>query len=323
MKILPLLPAAMIAVKDCLAIKPGERALVVTDTNKIDLARTFLSVLHTLGADATLSLMTPRRYNGEEPPASVIAAMKASEVIFITTTKSLSHTKARMAASENGARIASMPGITEDMMTIGGMTADYQKISELSWKLTRLLDKAKTVEITTSAGTTLIMSVEGRKPVTPPDDGLYNQPGRWGNLPAGEAYIAPVEESVQGVVIIDGSMAPIGLLHQPIRLQIEKGRAVAIEGGVEATTLRQFLEEIQDSNAYRVGELGFGTNEKARLTGNVLEDEKVLKTIHLALGMNIDFGGKIDSKTHNDGVILEPTVKFDGQVIMETGNIVV
>lgn len=323
MKILPLLPTVRIAVKDCLAVKPGERALVVTDTNKIDLARTFLSVLHALGADATLSLMTPRRYNGEEPPASVTAAMKASQVVFITTTKSLSHTKARMAASETGARIASMPGITEDMMTIGGMTADYQKISELSWKLTRLLDKAKTVEITTSAGTTLIMSVKGRKPVTPPDDGLYNQPGRWGNLPAGEAYIAPVEESVQGVAVIDGSMAPIGLLHQPIRLQIEKGRAVAIEGGAEAVALRQFLKEIQDSNAYRVGELGFGTNEKARLTGNVLEDEKVLKTIHLALGMNIDIGGKIDSKTHNDGVILKPTVKLDGQVIMETGDIVV
>jgi len=323
MEILPLLPAAMTAVRDCLAVKPGEKALVVTDTDKINIARAFLSALHALGADATLSLMTPRQYNGEEPPASIAAAMKACEVVFIPTSKSLSHTKARMAASEAGARIASMPGITEDMMTIGGMTADYQKISELSWKLTRLLDKAKTVEITTLAGTSLVMSIEGRKPGTPPDDGLYNQPGRWGNLPAGEAYIAPVEESVQGIAVIDGSMAPIGPLRQPIRLQIEKGRAVAIEGGAEAAALRQFLKGIQDPNAYMVGELGFGTNEKARLVGNILEDEKVLKTVHIALGMNIDMGGKIDSKTHNDGIILNPTVKFDGQVIMQAGKIVV
>ena len=322
MKTLPLMKAAMIAVRDCLAVKPEETALVITDTGKLEIALAFLSALHAIGADATLSVMTPRQYNGQEPPSDIAAGMRASDVVFIPTTRSLSHTKARMAASEAGARIASMPGITEDMMTVGGMTADYGKVSELSWRLTELLDKAKRVQITTSAGTNLVMSVEGRKPGTPPDDGLYTEPGRWGNLPAGEAYIAPVEESVEGIAVIDGSMASIGSLKDPIRLRIEKGKAVAIEGGVEAAALRKLLEDIQDPNAYMVGELGIGTNEKARLVGNILEDEKVLKTVHIALGMNIDMGGKIDSKTHNDGIILNPTVKFDHKTVLEEGKII-
>jgi len=323
MKIAPLMKAAMIAVKDCLAVKPEETALVVTDTEKLDIARAFLLALHAIGVDATLTIMIPRQYNGQEPPRDIAAAMKASDVIFIPTTRSLTHTKARMAASKAGARIASMPGITEDMMTVGGMTADYRKVSELSWKLTELLDKAKRVQITTSRGTNLVMSLEGRKPGTPPDDGLYTEAGRWGNLPAGEAYIAPVEESVEGTAIIDGSMPPIGSLKDPIRLRIEKGKAVAIEGGVEAAALRKLLEDVQDPNAYIVGELGIGTNEKARLMGNILEDEKVLETVHIALGMNTDMGGKIDSKTHNDGIILNPTVKFDHRTVLEQGKIVI
>ena len=323
MKTAPLMKAAMIAVKDCLAVKPEETALVVTDTEKLDIARAFLLALHAIGADATLTIMIPRQYNGQEPPRDIAAAMKASDVVFIPTTRSLSHTKARMAASKAGARIASMPGITEGMMTVGGMTADYRKVSELSWKLTELLDKTKRIQITTSRGTNLVMSVEGRKPGTPPDDGWYTESGRWGNLPAGEAYIAPVEESVEGTAVIDGSMASIGSLKDPIRLRIEKGRAVAIEGGVEAAAFRKLLEDIQDPNAYIVGEFGIGTNEKARLMGNILEDEKVLETVHIALGMNTDMGGKIDSKTHNDGIILNPTVKFDDRTVLEQGKIVI
>jgi leucyl aminopeptidase (aminopeptidase T) len=212
-----------------------------------------------------------------------------------------------------------MPGITEDMMTVGAMTADYSKVSELSWKVARLLEEGKEVVITTDRGTNLRMSIVGRRPGTPPDDGLYREPGRWGNLPAGEAYIAPVEESVEGVAVIDGSVSPLGVLGEPIRFVVEKGRVVKIEGGKEAQALARFLEELGDPNAYFVGELGIGTNEKARVTGNILEDEKAFRTVHIALGMNVDMGGKIESKTHNDGIILNPTVVIDGKVIMDRG----
>ena len=173
MKTLALMKGAMTAVKTCLGVKPDETALVVTDTGRVDISMAFLLALHAIGADATLSVMVPRKHHGEEPPKEIAAAMKVSDVILIPTTMSLTHTKACMAATEAGARVASMPSITEEMMTIGGMTANYHKVSELSWKLTRLLENAKRVEITTPAGTNLVMSIEGRKPGTPPDDALY------------------------------------------------------------------------------------------------------------------------------------------------------
>lgn len=323
MKITPLMKGAMIAVRDCMGVKKEERVIVITDTDKFDIAQSFLFALHALGVDATLSVMVPRSHHAEEPPSEIGIAMASVDVAFLVTSASLSHTHARMKATEKGVRIASMPGITEDMLTVGAMTADYEKVSDLSWKITRLLEATNLVEIYTEKGTNVRLSLKGRKPAIPPDDGLYREKGRWGNLPAGEAFIAPVEESIEGIVVIDGSMATLGLLAEPIRLTIQRGRAVKIEGGREAEELSRFLEELSDPYAYWVGELGIGTNEKARLTGNILEDEKALRTVHIALGMNVSIGGKVESKTHNDGIIRNPTVKMDGKIVMDKGVLVV
>lgn len=323
MKITPLMKGAMIAVRDCMGVKKEERVIVITDTDKFDIAQSFLFALHALGVDATLSVMVPRSHHAEEPPPEIGIAMASVDVAFLVTSASLSHTHARMKATEKGVRIASMPGITEDMLTVGAMTADYEKVSDLSWKITRLLEATNLVEIYTEKGTNVRLSLKGRKPAIPPDDGLYREKGRWGNLPAGEAFIAPVEESIEGIVVIDGSMATLGLLAEPIRLTIQRGRAVKIEGGREAEELSRFLEELSDPYAYWVGELGIGTNEKARLTGNILEDEKALRTVHIALGMNVSIGGKVESKTHNDGIIRNPTVKMDGKIVMDKGVLVV
>jgi leucyl aminopeptidase (aminopeptidase T) len=319
MQLASVMKGAMIAVRDCMGVSEGERVLIVTDTGKLELAHSFFLALHSLGVDATLFLMTPRSRNAEEPPPEVRVAMASCDVALLVTTVSLTHTHARMEATARGVRIASMPGLTEDMMTVGAMTANYQEVSALSWKIARMMEKTRIVEITTDGGTDLRMSLEGRKPGIPPDDGLYREKGRWGNLPAGEVYIAPVEESVEGVAVVDGSMSPLGILNEPIRLTIQRGRVVKIEGGREAQSLSRFLAALGDPNAYVVGELGIGTNHKARITGNILEDEKAFRTVHLALGMNVDMGGVIESKTHNDGIICNPTVKFDGVVVMEKG----
>ncbi|HQE25658.1 MAG TPA: hypothetical protein PKZ70_06550, partial [Candidatus Atribacteria bacterium] len=190
LKIAPLMKGAMIAVRDCMGVNKEEKVAVITDTGKIDIAQSFLFALHALGVDATLFLMIPRSHHAEEPPPEIGIAMAAVDVALLVTTVSLSHTYARMEATRKGVRIASMPGITEDMLTAGAMTADYEKVSELSWKLTRLLETTDLVEISTEKGTDLRLSLKGRNPAIPPDDGLYRERGRWGNLPAGEAFIA-------------------------------------------------------------------------------------------------------------------------------------
>jgi leucyl aminopeptidase (aminopeptidase T) len=268
-----------------------------------------------------LLTMKPRERNAEEPPEPVAAAMKTTDVLFIPTTKSLTHTTAREEATAAGARLASMPGITESMMKHGGMTADYQRVAELCWKFTEFLRGAREAEITTPLGTQLRLGLEGREPGTPPDTGLYLKPGEWGNLPAGEAYIAPLETQADGVAVVDGSISQIGLLSQPVTLEFRGGRVIRIEGGGEASQLRNLLESLEDENAYVIGELGIGTNEAVRLTGVALEDEKMLGTVHVAVGRNTGMGGVNMSKIHLDFIMTNPTFKIDGRTLIENGQL--
>ena len=326
MKFVPMMKSAFVAVQTCLGVKPDEKVLVVTDTDKVDIAMALWAAAHAIGADAILTVMKPRAYQGEELPEPIAEIMKASDVIFITTAQGVFHTKARMEATKAGARIAAMPHISEDMMTVGGMTADYGKVSELSWKLAKVLEKGKNVRITTPAGTSLTMRLVSEERLSPPifvDHGLFVEPGSCGNLPAGEAEVTPVEELTEGTAVIDGSMVPVGIIKDPIILTIERGKVVKIDGKTEAVELKKYLEGLQDPNAYWVGELGFGTNEKARVTGKVLEDEKVLGTVHIGLGTNVSMGGKIQSKTHIDGVMLNPTVELDGKTIIKDGQLLI
>jgi leucyl aminopeptidase (aminopeptidase T) len=192
-------------------------------------------------------------------------------------------------------------------------------VTELCWKFTEFLQGAREAEIITPLGTKLRLGLEGREPCTPPDTGLYLKPGEWGNLPAGEAYIAPLETQTDGIVVVDGTIAQIGLPSQPVTLEFREGKVIRIEGGGEAVQLRNLLESLEDENAYVIAELGIGTNEAARLTGVTLEDEKVLGTVHVAIGRNTGFGGVNMSKIHLDFIMTNPTFKIDGKVVIENG----
>jgi len=312
---LPIMRGAWTAVKTCMNIKLGEDVLIVTDSHKLRIAEALAYASTMTGARTTITVMKPAETHGEEPPKPVREAMKAAEAVLIPTSKSLSHTDARREATKAGARIASMPGITEEMMSIGGLTADYAEITRLTKKIAALLEETRVVELTTPSGTNLTMVIEGRKPIS--DIGLYHNPGDWGNLPAGEACLAPVEGTTRGVLVID-HMGKI--VQSPLKITVENGLAKEFSGP-DAFKLKSILEKA-DENAYNIAELGIGTNSKARLTGEVLEDEKVLGTVHVALGDNTSFpGGHTKSKIHLDGILLKPTLKFDGKTVMENGEL--
>lgn len=308
---------AWTAVKTCMNVKPEENVLIVTDTEKVRIAEAFAYAASAVGARTVISIMPPYDKHGKEPPKPVAEAMKSADVVLIPTSRSLSHTDSRREATKHGARIASMPGITEDMMSRGGLTADYKKVAELSEKVGIILDKGKKVEITTPSGTKLTMSIEGRLALK--DTGLYHKPGDWGNLPAGEACLAPVEGTTNGMLVIDH----IGkTVTHPLRITVKDGWAQKFEGA-DAARLESILKSA-DKNAYNIGELGIGTNPKARLTGVVLEDEKVLGTVHIALGDNTSYpGGHTKSNIHIDGILMHPTVKVDGKLLMKNGKLLV
>jgi len=315
-----LLSAAGIAVKDCMGIKPDEKVLIITDEPCRKIGYALWEAAKGLGADAIITEIAPRESNGEEPPRPVDELMKLMDVILIPTSKSLSHTDARRNACKAGVRIATLPGITEDMM-IRTLNADYNSIAEKSIKIGEIITTGSEVIVTSEKGTNITMDVMGRDGL--PDTGMNHEAGSFSNLPAGEAYVAPLEGKSNGVVVIDGSMAGVGILEdEVITIKVEDGYATDISGGPGARTLYSIMEPF-GKLAFNLAELGIGTHDKALITGNVLEDEKAIGTVHIAFGDNKSMGGVIRVASHLDGVITEPTVTVDGKIIMERGELLI
>ncbi len=292
--------------------KPGERILVVTDTRLRNLGYKVYSAM----PDATIIETRPRVENGSEPEDPVRGAMLESDIIMILTSKSLTHTKARRDACAGGARVASMPGITPAIFR-RMLGTDYQEMLVRSTRLAAKLKKAKTARISTEAGTDMTMEIAGRK--VDDDTGILRKAGDYGNLPAGEVSLSPLEGTAEGVFVIDGSVIS-QRVDMPVKITVRKGMAVSIEGGRTARQLLQLLTAV-GPKAFNIAELGIGTNENAKLTGNILEDEKILGTCHIALGNNMSYGGTVDVPIHQDGIILSPDIYLDGKRIMEKGQL--
>jgi aminopeptidase len=316
---LQLLSASLIAIRDCMGAKPGEKILIVADEPMRSIAYSLKHAACQLGNDVLLTEMLARKTNGEEPPQPVADLMRQFDIVLCPTSKSLTHTDARRAASEAGARIATLPGVDQAIM-IRCMNADYQAIARRTHALCQLLEETRIIRVTAPAGTDVILPIAGR--TAHASSGLFTERGQWGNLPTGEAYLAPLEDQSTGLVVVDGSMAGIGVVHTPISIRIEAGYAAGIAGAAEAETLEQLLEP-HGRLARNVAEFGIGTNDKAILSGNILEDEKVQGTIHIAFGDNKSMGGTIRVASHLDGLIKQPTVWFDSRKIMEDGKLLI
>lgn len=301
--------------KECLGLKDSESFLVVTDDRKKYLGEHLYEAGKQLGAESMLMVMKERNKSGEEPPNAVATAMAQADVVVCITEHSLTHTQARKNAAASGTRLATMPGITEDMFLEGAISADYLKVKELTENVTELLTTGEMVRIEKD-GYSLSFSIANRNGV--PSTGMYINSGESGNLPSGEAYIAPLEGTAHGQISIDGSIAGIGRLETPLLLTINEGRIVDAKGDVA----EQFLKILGDGEGRNLGEFGIGTNDKARITGVVLEDEKVYGTIHVAFGSNNTFGGTISAGVHIDGVVKKPDFYIDDQLIMKNGELI-
>jgi len=312
--------ASIIAIKDCMGVKKKEKVLVITDEVKREIGYSLYQNALDLGIEALLVEMKAREFNGEEPPAEVAELMQKYDVVLCPTAKSLTHTEARRTASAKGVRIATFPGITKEVM-IRGLNADYNKIAALSLKLKKIFEKTKIIRVTAPSGTDIIMDITGRAAFA--SKGLFHKKGESGNLPTGETFVAPLEGKSEGIFVVDGSMAGLGMLNNTlIKIKVEKGYATEISGGREAKKLIQILDK-HGRDARNIAEFGIGTNDKAKLSGILLEDEKVMGTVHIALGDNKSMGGSVGVASHLDGLIKKPTVYFDNKIVMQNGKLLV
>ncbi len=320
MKLTKLDSASEIAIKVCMKVKKNEKILVITDEQKREIGYSLYTNALRLGYKSLLVEMKSGKVNGEEPPEEVAELMQKFDVVFCPTAKSLTHTDARRAASAKGVRVATFPGITKDVM-IRGLNADYKKIARLSIKLKKILEKGERVKIYSPAGTDLSFSILGRRAIA--SKGLFHLAGESGNLPTGETFLAPVEGTAKGVFVVDGSMAGLGLIKNTnIKINVRKGFAEEITGSKLAAKLKKQLDSV-GREARNIAEFGIGTNDSAKLSGVLLEDEKVMGTVHIALGNNISMGGSVNVPIHLDGVIKKPTVYLDGKLLMQDGKLLI
>jgi len=309
------------AMEQVLAIKPGEKVLIITDTGRpVTIARALASEAYAAGAEVVVATMVTRETHGVEPPDVLAEAMKVADAVVMPTTYALTHTDAVRNALKCGTRFCNLREINEDMMVRGAVTADYYEVREIATKLAQRMDQADIVRVTTPRGTDITMSLAGRKPLILA--GFAQEAGQYSGLPAGEAAIAPVEETANGVIVDPFSMDGIGVINDPFRLTVQRGRVQETSGGLEALKLRDVFAR-HDENATNIAEFAIGANPAARITGVINEDKRRLGTVHIAVGDNMTLGGRIRSDIHYDILFFEPTVQLDDTIVVDSGNLTI
>ena len=302
--------AAAAVIRDCLNVRPGEDVVVVCDGATAELAHALRDAAEAAGGEAALMLTRQRteQDDGNEPPAPVAAALAAAGVYIAATTASLSYTDARAEATRRGARGATMPGATAEMVA-RLMSGDVSLMARRSRAVARLLSEAGQAHLTCPLGTDLRLELGGREGI--PDDGDLTAPGAWGNLPSGEAFISPVGGEGR---LVPSALVGIGLPDAPLLLEVSGGRVVDGDGRFLA------LLDKHGSAGRNLAELGVGTNANARLTGNVLEDEKMLGSAHIAFGASVGIGGTVAVPVHLDCVVVDATLTLDDVTVLHEGS---
>ena len=216
---------------------------------------------------------------------------------------STSHTRFRdFLTRVCGARYASMP-LFDTRMLEGAMNVDWKALARRTKGIAKIVNTAEAIRVSTPNGTSLSFSKKGRKALS--DTGILTRKGSFGNLPAGEVYLAPLEGTARGSLLLE--WAPTRSLKSPVKLEVKNGYVTDISGtDPYVDYLSAKLSEHGENG--NIAEFGIGTNNAAKRPDNILESEKILGTIHIALGDNHSFGGTTRTPFHLDSVFFRPTV---------------
>jgi leucyl aminopeptidase (aminopeptidase T) len=305
-------------VRDYLAIRPGERfAIVVDDRTDPEIPAELARATRDVGADPVLVTFAPRTRSGAEPPAPATAAMAAADVVLCAASTSLYHTTAKAAAQRAGVRGVFNAPYRADAWRTGAMTADFFEIRLRAEALAALWRLTREVRITSPAGTDLRATVTGREPMAWLT-GICRNPGEVSALPGGEVSLPPIEGTSEGLVVWERVASDLGELDGPVRITVRGGRATAIEGGPSAARLRDIVATVADAD--NIGEIGIGLNPAARIGDEITEAKKAFGTVHIALGDSAnEYGGSVECDVHLDGLVMEPTIEFDGIAVVVGG----
>jgi leucyl aminopeptidase (aminopeptidase T) len=304
-------------------VKPDDTVVIVTDEKLVSFADLVGDAANAVGASVVTCIIPVRSQDGQEPPAPVAAAMAEADVIFSPVSVSITHTRAVRAALDRGARAILMTAYTDEIITSDALLeTDFEAQADVCRRLGAALAKGEMLHLTSPRGTDLEFSIVGRRVNV-----LTNtpEPGELAPVPDIEVNVVPLEGSANGTLIADASVPylGIGVLDEPIICNVENGFITKMEGGQQASVLRNALEKHNDRNCFNVAELGIGLNPNAKLTGRMLDDEGVLGTIHIGIGTSHALGGFVVAPTHYDLLMWDPTIEIDGQVVQRRQEVLV
>ena len=305
-------------VRDYLGVAHGERFAIIVDTRTDrDIAEALAATARDLGGEPTIVTIEPLARSGAEPPADAALAMRTADVVLCAASTSLYHTAAKADAQRAGARGDFNAPYRADAWRNGAMTADFFAIRKQAEMLAALWRGTTEVRVTSPAGTDLRATVTGREPVAW-RTGICLAPGEVSALPGGEVSLPPLEGTAEGVVVWERVASDLGALDAPVRIEVRQGRAVDISGGTAAARLREIVATVRDAD--NIGEIGIGLNRAARIADEITEAKKAYGTVHIALGDSAnEYGGIVECDVHLDGLVIAPTIAFDGRDVVVAG----
>ena len=310
------MPVARKAVQLLGRCENGTEVLILHDPLTIANVEPLAIAADEVGAKVTTMQMTPSKYHGRPLSPIIGEAMKAADLVIGVTYQNIAHTQARLDAQANGTKVMVLPESDSDAFFLAdGWNADFEALRPEIDAIAAALTSAQTARVWSTDGTDITMSIAGRNGRSL--NGFVNSK----DISAGyclESSLAPVEGTAEGRVVVNASIPGVALIKdQFVEIVFEKGFAVSIEGGPEATKFRDLLASFNDPNVYNLGELGLGMNPECTLDGTMLSDESVYGGFQLALGTSAYIGGTCKAAAHYDTVVTNACLELDGKRVFE------
>lgn len=309
---------ARVTVQKLARVQPGEAVLVLADTwTDPIISQAVMQAALDVGADAQLIIFPWQSQTDPHEFGPILAgAMRGSQVIIGLCETIFSPQQACKDARKAGARVLStVPKGIEDYVIEGIVNVDYDGMVENGKIMAALFEQTKICRVTCDLGTDVSFSLAGRPALV--GAGIADAPGKMDFFPGVQVNIAPVEETINGVVVIDGSISPGGIVSSPVKVTLENGVMTKIEGGIDASSWKARLDATGDLKIFELCHMSIGLNPRARMSGNMIEDERVVGCVDFGFG-NQDpaFKGTVgSSRFHVDVVLASPTISLDGVVM--------
>ena len=309
-------------VNELVNVREGEEVLIYADTTvDPEIVDSTAEQVFITGGRPVVMWYETLNNPGDEPPAIVAGAMKNANAIVEYASRFLYITDAYAEALKAGARHLCLTGMTKDMMVNCITNVDTGLLDKLGTELTELTKKAKMMRINSKAGTDISFNLEGRPIFL--DTGVTSKTHPEGFL-GGQISWAPVEDTTNGTLVFDGSIWPpdeVGLLREPVTLRVEHGKITEFSDNKQSRAYKKWLDGFDDPNMFNIAHACYGFNPGARLTGNILEDERVFGVVEFGIGaQGSSFQGNAgQARSHTDGIVLEPSVWLDDTKIEDEG----